>query len=403
MSTSATYNLDLPLSNSAAVNASVVADPLRRAESELKFIDTKATTELGSLPGGPIGLALGAEYREEELIDVPDPLSLSGEILGSGNTQTNASRENFAAYAEFAFPLTRQLEVQAALRFDDYSDFGNTTNPKLGLKFKPTPEVLLRANWGRGFRAPSLVEITPSRAFTFQTVNDPANNLTGVQVSGFFAGNPDLEPEKSRSTTVGIVWEPNSSFNVSFDVYDISWSNIVNAPSFQSLVNANDPAVVIRLPPTPQFPGGQIVTVLNGFINVNRTETRGVDIDTRYIARTDFESLHHPVEYDLCGEVRRRRRRQRRSQRRHGHSSALEGLLIARLGPGALDRIRASQLHRLLLRGPPGGIFLHGAGPALPDRLVPDQGAVVYDRRYIRPLQHYAQSLGGGLGAQRIR
>ena len=287
-STSATYNLDLPLSNSAAVNASVVADPLRRAESELKFIDTKATTELGSLPGGPIGLALGAEYREEELIDVPDPLSLSGEILGSGNTQTNASRENFAAYAEFAFPLTRQLEVQAALRFDDYSDFGNTTNPKLGLKFKPTPEVLLRANWGRGFRAPSLVEITPSRAFTFQTVNDPANNLTGVQVSGFFAGNPDLEPEKSRSTTVGIVWEPNSSFNVSFDVYDISWSNIVNAPSFQSLVNANDPAVVIRLPPTPQFPGGQIVTVLNGFINVNRTETRGVDIDTRYIARTDF-------------------------------------------------------------------------------------------------------------------
>ena len=288
ISTSATYNLDLPLSNSAAVNSSVVTSLTRKAESELKFIDTKATTEIGSLPGGSIGLALGAEYREEELQDTPDPLSLSGEILGQGNTQTSASRDNFAAYAEFALPLTRQIEAQVALRYDNYSDFGNTTNPKLGLKFKPTPEVLLRANWGRGFRAPSLVEITPSRGLFFVQVNDPVNNLTDQQVSGVFTGNPDLRPEKSRSTTLGIVWEPTNAFNVSFDVYDISYSDIVNAPSFQAIVNNNNPAQVIRLPPTPQFPGGQIVTVLNGFVNVNRTETRGFDIDARYIARTNY-------------------------------------------------------------------------------------------------------------------
>ncbi len=112
--------------------------------------------------------------------------------------------------------------------------------------------------------------------------------MTGVQVSGVFAGNPDLKPEKSRSTTLGVVWEPSASFNVSFDIYDISWSNIVNAPSFQGLVNENNPASVIRLPPSAQFPGGQIVTVLNGFVNLNRTETRGADIDIRYIARTNW-------------------------------------------------------------------------------------------------------------------
>ncbi len=124
----------------------------------------------------------------------------------------------------------------------------------------------------------------------FVTVNDDAVNpgQTGVQISGVFTGNPNLQPEKSRSTTIGAVWEPNNSFNASVDVYDISWSNIVNAPSFQSIVNTNNPAVVIRLPPTPQFPGGQIVTVLNGFINVNRTETRGVDFDIRHIARTNW-------------------------------------------------------------------------------------------------------------------
>jgi iron complex outermembrane recepter protein len=285
ISGSATYNLDLPLSNATPA---FLTNVNRMSESELKFIDTKATTEFGSLPGGPIGLALGAEFREESLQDQPDPLAINGEILGQGNTATDASRDNFAAYVELALPLTKTLEMQAALRYDDYSDFGNTTNPKLGLKFKPTNEILLRANWGRGFRAPTLVEITPSRGVFFVQVNDPFTGATNVQVSGVFTGNPDLRPEKSRSTTAGVVWEPNNSFNASVDVYDISWSDIVNAPSFQSIVNTNNPAVVIRLPPQPGQAFGPIVTVLNGFINVNRTETRGVDFDVRHIARTNW-------------------------------------------------------------------------------------------------------------------
>ena len=285
ISTSATYNLDAPLSTP---NPSFLTNVNRNAESELKFIDTKATTEFGSLPGGPIGVAIGAEFRDESLQDRPDPLATSGEILGQGNTSTDASRDNFATYVEFALPLTKTLEMQAALRYDHYSDFGNTTNPKLGLKFKPTPEVMFRANWGRGFRAPTLVEITPSRGVFFVQVNDPFTGATNVQVSGIFTGNPDLRPEKSRSTTAGVVWEPNNSFNASIDVYDISWSDIVNAPSFQSIVNTNNPAVVIRLPPQPGQAFGNIVTVLNGFINVNRTETRGVDVDARYIARTNW-------------------------------------------------------------------------------------------------------------------
>ena len=290
ISSSATYNLDLPLSNSAAVNSSILVHPLRQSESELKFIDTKATTEFGTLPGGPIGVALGAEYREESLQDRPDVDATSGNILGQGTTSTDGKRDNFAAFVEFAFPLTRALEMQAAVRYDHYSDFGNTTNPKLGLKFKPTPEILLRANWGRGFRAPSLVEITPSRGLFFVQVNDDIANpgQTNVQVSGVFAGNPDLRPEKSRSTTAGIVWEPTNSFNASVDLYDISWSDIVLAPDFQQIVNTNSPTNVIRLPPTPQFPGGQLVTVLNNFVNVSRLETRGVDVDMRYIARTTW-------------------------------------------------------------------------------------------------------------------
>lgn len=287
ISTSSTYNLDAPLSTPAAAQGFLIG-VRRQAESELKFIDTKASTELGTLPGGPIGMAVGVEYKEESLQDRPDALAIGGSVLGQGNTSTDAERDSYAAYVEFALPLTRAIEVQAALRYDHYSDFGSTTNPKIGLKFKPTPEVLFRANWGRGFRAPTLVEITPSRGVFFVAVNDPFTNQTNIQVSGIFTGNPNLQPEKSRSLTAGVVWEPNNSFNASVDVYDISWSNIVNAPSFQGIVNANNPAQVIRLPPQPGQAFGNIVTVLNGFINLNRTETRGVDLDLRYIARTTW-------------------------------------------------------------------------------------------------------------------
>ena len=279
-------NLDMPSTTLAACQTMLV-NVRRVAESELKFIDTKATTELGMLPGGPIGFATGFEFRKEELKDTPDAIAQNGDVLGQGITATTGERDQWAVYGELALPVTRQLEAQLALRYDDYSDFGSAFTPKAGLKFKASPELLFRANWGRGFRAPSLPEISPSVATFFIQVNDIAppggTGLSNVQVSGVFAGNPNLLPEKSRSTTLGFVWEPNASFNVAVDWYQIHWSNIVGSDDFQDLVDQNDPNRVIRDPVT-----NAIVTVLNNYRNLSSTDTSGVDIDARYIARTNW-------------------------------------------------------------------------------------------------------------------
>jgi iron complex outermembrane receptor protein len=284
-STASLYNLDQPSTNPQAVKDLVLVHFPRTSESELKFIDTKATTELGSLPGGPIGFATGFEFRKESLEDTPDPRASGGDILGQGITATNGERDNFALYGELALPITRQLEAQLALRYDDYSDFGTALTPKVGLKFKATPELLFRFNWGRGFRAPSLPEISPSVATFFVQVNDPHTNppQSNVQVSGVFAGNPNLQPEKSRATTLGVVWEPNRNFNASVDFYQITWSNIVGSDDFQDVVDANDPARVIRDPVT-----GTIVTVLSNYRNLFRTSTQGVDFDFRHIVSTTW-------------------------------------------------------------------------------------------------------------------
>ncbi len=285
VSTGSTYNLDRPSLNSAAARNALTINVPRTAKSELQFVDTRASTEIGSLPGGAIGLAVGAEYRSEKLNDRPDPNAVAGDILGQGITATDGSRHNLAIFTELALPLTNTLEGQLALRNDSYSDFGSALTPKVGMKWRPTGELMFRANWGRGFRAPTLPEISPSVATFFVQVSDPTLPV-GQQVtniSGVFAGNPNLSAEKSRSTTVGFVYEPTNNLNFAVDWYELNWSNIVAADSFQTIVNSGDPTRVIRDPAT-----GVIVTVLNNYRNFSSQLVNGFDFDMRHRLPTTF-------------------------------------------------------------------------------------------------------------------
>ena len=283
LSTSSTYNLDRFTTNSEAVRNQLKLSPLRQSESELKFIDTKASTELWQMAGGPAGLALGFEYREETLNDKPDQSAQSGDILGQGITATNGERDNTAIYGELSLPITRMIEAQLAVRHDRYSDYGNSTTPKAGIRFRPHNTLLLRANWGRGFRAPTLVEISPSVATFFTQVLDPEFGGAIRNVSGSFAGNPDLQPEKSTSATAGFVWEPTRDFSIGASYYHIEWKNIVVGNCCQDIVNSGDPTRVIRDPVT-----NEIVTVVGNFENQSKTETKGIDLDVRYAINSDM-------------------------------------------------------------------------------------------------------------------
>jgi len=275
--TNTQLNLDRPSLTPDSVRAQMRANVKRVAESELKFVDTKASTELFRMGGGSAGLAIGGEYREEDLRDRPDVIATSGNVLGQGITATDGSRENYAIYAEASLPITRRFEMQIAGRYDHYSDYGSSSTPKVGAKFKAHDTVLLRANWGKGFRAPTLPEISPSVATFFVQVNDPVTGLNNVQISGVFAGNPLLEAEKSESLTAGVIWEPNQNFSIGLNYYKIEYENLVTSQSFQSIVNSGDPTRVIRDPIT-----NNIVTVLNNYINVGEVLTNGVDLEARY-------------------------------------------------------------------------------------------------------------------------
>ncbi|MCE9659976.1 MAG: TonB-dependent receptor [Burkholderiales bacterium] len=294
VATSSTYQLDDFNLNSDAVRDSIRIENTRKATSSLRFIDTKATTELPAkfaLPGGNIGLALGAEWRKESLKDKPSEATVNGDVLGQGSTATDGSRTSEAIYGELRLPLLKNLEMQLAARYDHYSDYGSSAVPKIGIKYTPTDTLALRGNVGKGFRAPTLPEISPSSATFFVQVNDPQSG-TAQQISGVFAGNPNLKAEKSVSANLGVVFEPTRNFSTSLDYYWIKWKDIVIAADFQGLVDASCPnppngdpnlpncpstATVVRDPVT-----NNVVTVFNQYQNASALFTSGLDLEMRY-------------------------------------------------------------------------------------------------------------------------
>jgi iron complex outermembrane recepter protein len=282
LSTGSTYNLNNFTVNSAATRDSLRVNSTRSGASELSFVDTRMSTEFGNLPGGPVGVSFGAEFRAEKMSDIPSALAASGAILGQGTTRTNAKRDSFALFGEVGLPIFKTLEAQLAVRSDRYSDYGNSTVPKVGLKWKPTPELLFRANWGQGFRAPSLPEISPSSATFFTTVTDPLDNVVR-QISGVFAGNPNLNAETSKSTTIGMVFEPTRNFNVGVNWYHIDWRDQVASASLQDIVDGN--GVVngaVRGSVTRDPETNQVVSVTTAYFNQGKTVTSGLDFDATY-------------------------------------------------------------------------------------------------------------------------
>jgi iron complex outermembrane receptor protein len=125
-------------------------------------------------------------------------------IAGTEGFEPISENEDiYSAFAELVVPVLPALEAQLAVRYDDYSNAGSTTNPKIGLGWKPVETLLLRVTWGTSFREPTFRELTdPVVRYDDAVFNDPwrcpvTGNVTDCRfnlITGEFSGNPDLEP-----------------------------------------------------------------------------------------------------------------------------------------------------------------------------------------------------------------
>ena len=267
----------------------------RHATGTTSSIEAKMSKDVAALPAGPLALAVGFEARRESLDDVLGKEFESGDIIGEGTDQysRSASRNLGAIFAEFNVPIVKNLEAQLAVRYDHYSDFGSTVNPKVALRWQPVPELLLRSSWGTGFRPPTLYDLYTPLSHTFtDTISDPLRcPVTGlptdcdVNFRFYYGGNPSLQPEKSNQFNVGAIFAPVPAFSLEVDYWKIDKTATIGSLDPSTILGDTDrfAANIIRGPVDPAYPGvpGPIDHVLGWQQNLGGLKTSGVDVDMR--------------------------------------------------------------------------------------------------------------------------
>lgn len=307
---------------------------------EIRNYTANASSEIADLPAGPLGLAVGYEYRDESGFDRPDALVQSGVSSGNARSTTAGGFTVEEFYAELAIPLLAdvpfadRLGLSMALRSSDYAqDAGggsSETTSKFGLEYEPFEDLLVRATKSEGFRAPSIFELFQGAADSFPDLEDPCDAANGARspgndvdqycddlgitdtfsqpnsqiriTQGGNPGNVDIDgdnvadipaltPETADATTVGFVYSPGfvEGLDITVDWYRIELDNSIVRVGAQTVLNtcaetwdeaSNQGTLCEFLTRDPAL--GFVTDIQNRFINFGGTETEGVDLNVSY-------------------------------------------------------------------------------------------------------------------------
>ena len=294
--------------NTAAVLGFIAPTLTASDSSKLSFLHVGASRDLIALGGGPLALALGADYVQRKQ-NALAPVDVAAGLVNSfSNNFTLGEQTVKSVYAELVAPITKQLEAEAAVRYDSYNLSGGKASPKVGFKWTPLREVALRGTAGRGFRAPGPAENgTAGQTYFTGTGFDPVlcagNDAKAVGnfpsecaigVGTVQGTTPTLKPETSKSFTLGLIVEPTKEFSASIDFYSIEINNQIVAGAAGDVVRGTN------FTPIPQVQAGGGTALVRpslapiafktaGYANANSTKTSGVDIDLRWKHR--FEAV----------------------------------------------------------------------------------------------------------------
>lgn len=323
-----TINFADPSQNTTAQYAAIAPTEVTNDTSDLYQAQATVTHKLMELSGGALQLGLGAAVRYEA---VNDP---------SGNTDVNGATQRYfvlnafgakghryvySTYAELDAPITRYLDVNLSGRYDKYSSGQKSFSPKIGVKFTPIRELALRGTYSRGFRIPSFAEANALPTTGYVTASSGTYNDTflaqyGCSTATFTTcpayvrnaaigettvANANLKPEKSRSFTAGLIFEPRRNVSFTVDFYDIKKSQAIAAAAFGPVVAgyyAGQPTpvgyVVTPDSADPNNPNAKpvIAFVEAPFINANTIHAQGIDFGAS--ARFRFGAIKYNTSLD---------------------------------------------------------------------------------------------------------
>jgi len=300
-----------------------LTDFLTSGELEQEVFNATVTGDTQGLfatPGGPVGFAAGVEYREERTETEEGFLRNVGDTFNSPPLDdTKGDFDVWEVFGEVNLPLlsdvrfAESLNVDAAVRYGDYSTVGGTTAWKVGADWAPTGDVRFRGTVSTAVRAPNIGELFAPSGVDNLFIIDPCDaenldagsanraancaafglspdfqsqslNRTNTVITG---GNPDLEEEEADTITVGIVLTPRflPDFTLAVDYWDIEIEDAINSFAAQAIVNNCFDADDIDNPFCDQVTrqaNGQFDEIQSTLINIAAFEASGIDFDATY-------------------------------------------------------------------------------------------------------------------------
>jgi outer membrane receptor protein involved in Fe transport len=313
----------------------------RVSETSLSMWDLKASRpDIGKLPAGDVGAAVGVEVRRESYVDDRDArldgtikytdsvtgITYGTDVMGASPApDTRAHRSIISAYLELAvplvapemdIPLVRSVDMQLAARTERYSDFGNVTKPKIALNWTVADWIALRGSASQAFRAPNLAQFYSAGTQVTNTRTDFAfcrlNNVTcaGASTIEVRSGNRGLGPEEADNLSAGLVLQstflPESAGKVtlSLDYWSIKQTEVIGIEGGQvqllydyllRLDGQSNPNLV-RDAPVGANKVGQLLQVNDNYFNITPRELTGFDASLRYdLRRTKFGTFTFSV------------------------------------------------------------------------------------------------------------
>ncbi len=304
---------------------------MRSAKTTLTMVDFKASNPfLFELPAGDVGFAFGLEWREETIDEdnssnfdgtIPfvegnsDPVNASSLQGSSVRLDVYGERKVFSAYAELALPLladlpaVHSLDMQLAVRYEDFNDIGNITRPKMAVSWYPVEMLQFRGAVSKGFRAPNLIQLNSPGATLTTSVDDFAENALdadgnvvvnsdtladGGPGNGNYnlstSGNKDLKPEESENISLGLTLQLMDNLTITYDWWEIETTDTVGVLSDENISRldlisrgegSSNPDV-IRGPIDGDNPLGEIVQINRRYENLNTRTITGYDIAVNY-------------------------------------------------------------------------------------------------------------------------
>lgn len=302
------------------------------SEQTISGFAANFTGPLAELASGPLGFATGIEHRRYAGSFTPDQIRVDGASNDATAFPVSGQYNVNEAYGELSIPITTRIETNVALRYSDYDNFGSESTAKIGAKWKVFDDLLLRASWSQGFRAPVIGELQGFGMYG-APVNDRCNfdnpNMTSAlqakcdalgvtsalqyhqnntQIGVSVGGNPDLDAEQSTSRSAGLVYSPAAvkGLDVEWTYYRHHIDDAIMAPDSQNTLDRcidlgpSSPycAVITRNPIT-----GQIIKWTGFLDNIGEIDTSGYDFRVNFKSALENGSvainfqLTHVIDY----------------------------------------------------------------------------------------------------------